>query len=69
MFLQLTKQDGKALFVNVMTVLLEETDLGLVAYFDGNKWLVKESLNDVKYAIAQAFAAQAHGNNGGRLVT
>lgn len=69
MFLQLTKQDGKALFVNVMTVLLEETDLGLVAYFDGNKWLVKENLNDVKYAIAQAFAAQTNGNNAGRLVT
>lgn len=68
MFLQLTKQDGKALFVNVMTLLLEETDLGLVAYFDGNKWLVKESLTDVKYAIAQAFAAQTQVNNG-RLVT
>lgn len=68
MFLQLTKQDGKVLFINVMTVLLEETDLGLVAHFDGNKWLVRESLNDVKYAIAQAFAAQTQGNNG-RLVT
>lgn len=68
MFLQLTKQDGKVLFVNIMTVLLEDTDLGLVAYFDGNKWLVKESLNDVKYAIAQAFAAQTQGNKG-RLVT
>ena len=68
MFLQLTKKDGKALLVNIMSVLLEETDSGLVVHFEDNWWLVKESLNDVKYSIAQAFAAQAQGNNG-RLVT
>lgn len=68
MFLQLTQKDGKALLVNVMNVLFEETDSGLVVHFEDKWWIVEESLNYIKYSIAQAFAAQANSNSA-RLVT
>ncbi|MEM4701485.1 MAG: hypothetical protein QXZ51_05020 [Candidatus Bathyarchaeia archaeon] len=66
MFIQLTKKDGKVLFGNILNFVFDETDLGLVVHLNtGEKWLVQESLNDVKYAIAQSIAhgAQSGGNN------